>query len=168
MGLLNGVVASCSLDSAFGWSLLIFSSVQWLRIILVLLIRPLLSWTDEQLLLLLLMLFLLLLLFLSLPVVPDEVRYRSKERCGCCGGGVVNVPSHEVGTAISIHQRIRAAAGERRGQGRHHSCRCARCRQMLTVRALLLKQLLLLLVQRVLQSVALIIEPVDHPAQLVT
>jgi hypothetical protein len=125
MGLLSGVVTGCSLDSAFGRSLLILSSVQWLRIILVLLIRRLPSWTDEQLLLLLLMLFLLLLLFLSLLVVPDEVRYHSKEQCSCCGGGVVNVPSHEVGTAIGIHQRIRAAAGERRGRGRHHSCRCA-------------------------------------------
>ena len=133
MGLLSGVVAGCSLDSASGWSSLISTSVRCHWIILVLLIRPLPSRTDEPLLLLLLLmlmlflflLLLLLLLFLSLPVVPNEVRYRSKERCGGGGGGVVVVPSHEVGTAIGIHQRIRAAAGERRGRGRHHSCRCA-------------------------------------------
>ena len=71
MGLLSGVVASCSLDSASGWHSLVSSSMRCHCIILVLLIRPLPSRTDEPLLLLLLLF--LLLLFLSLPVVPDKV-----------------------------------------------------------------------------------------------
>jgi hypothetical protein len=74
MVLLSGVVAGCSLDSASGWHLLVSSSMRCHCIILVLLIRPLPSRTDEPLLLLLLLLLLfLLLLFLSLPVVPDKV-----------------------------------------------------------------------------------------------
>ncbi len=76
------------------------------------------------------------------------------------------IPSNEVITVIGIWQLIRAAASKQ--QGCHHCCSLIQRRQMLTIRPLLQMLLLLLrLKEQVLKHVALVIEPVYHPAQLV-